>query len=65
MLLTFTVLLFYFSYFWGWLSDKIGRRPVLLICTGLLALATVAFGFSKSFEVALVIRLITGLLGGE
>jgi predicted MFS family arabinose efflux permease len=36
-----------------------------LICTGLLAFSSVAFGFAKSFEVALIIRLITGLLGGE
>jgi MFS family permease len=52
------------SYFWGWLSDKVGRRQVLLWCTSLMGIATLAFGFSKSFEVALVIRFITGLIAG-
>ncbi len=53
------------SYFWGWLSDKIGRRQVLLWCTFFLGFTTLAFGFVKSFEVALVVRFITGLIAGE
>ncbi|XP_028400589.1 probable peptide/nitrate transporter At3g43790 [Dendronephthya gigantea] len=52
------------SYFWGWLADKVGRRTVLLWCNGLLAVTTLAFGFSKSFEVALVIRFTTGVIAG-
>jgi MFS family permease len=52
------------SYFWGWLSDKVGRRQVLLWCTFLLCITTLTFGFAKSFEVALVIRFITGLIAG-
>jgi MFS family permease len=52
------------SYFWGWLSDKIGRRQVLLWCTLMLSVTTVAFGFAQSFTVALVIRFTTGLIAG-
>ena len=52
------------SYPWGWVSDKVGRRPVLLWCNFLLALTTLAFGFAKSFEAALVIRFITGVIAG-
>ncbi|KAJ1662329.1 hypothetical protein IW140_005960 [Coemansia sp. RSA 1813] len=50
---------------WGRLSDRIGRRPVLLIgLTGNL-LAYVTFGFAKSFWVALAARSFNGLLAGN
>ncbi|KAJ2535074.1 hypothetical protein EV175_006955, partial [Coemansia sp. RSA 1933] len=50
---------------WGRLSDRIGRRPVLLIgLTGNL-LAYITFGFAKSFWVALAARSFNGLLAGN
>jgi MFS family permease len=52
------------SYFWGWLADKVGRRQVLLWTTSMLGVVSIAFGFAKSFEVALVIRFITGMVAG-
>ena len=53
-----------YSYLWGWVSDKVGRRPVLLWCNFFLGITAVAFGFAKSLEAALVIRFITGLVAG-
>lgn len=49
---------------WGKLSDKIGRKPVLL--TGLFgtALSMLIFGFAPSLPVALVARALGGLLNG-
>ncbi|XP_046839921.1 protein ZINC INDUCED FACILITATOR 1-like [Xenia sp. Carnegie-2017] len=52
------------SYLWGWLSDKIGRRKVLLMCTIIIGVFMIAFGFSNSFEMAFVIRFVIGLFGG-
>eukprot|EP00929_Paragymnodinium_shiwhaense_P003116 TRINITY_DN10350_c3_g1_i1.p1 TRINITY_DN10350_c3_g1~~TRINITY_DN10350_c3_g1_i1.p1 ORF type:complete len:515 (+),score=84.94 TRINITY_DN10350_c3_g1_i1:56-1600(+) len=54
-----------FSGFWGMLSDRIGRRPVLLL--GLLgsSLAIVAFGLSSSLEVAFAARLVDGFFCGN
>ena len=49
---------------WGRLSDKIGRKPVLL--TGLFgtALSMLIFGFAPSLPVALLARALGGLLNG-
>lgn len=50
---------------WGRLSDRIGRRPVLLIgLTGLVA-CMLSFGFAKSVPAAVISRIIAGLLSGN
>ncbi|KAJ2613224.1 hypothetical protein EV177_002607 [Coemansia sp. RSA 1804] len=50
---------------WGILSDRIGRRPVILL--GLLGnlLTFVLFGVSKSFKWALVARSLNGMFTGN
>lgn len=50
---------------WGRLSDKVGRKPVLL--TGLIgtALSVLIFGFAPNLTVALIARAIGGLLNGN
>lgn len=51
--------------FWGALSDKYGRKPILLIgCAG-TALSLLVVGFSSSFWMALVGRILGGLLNGN
>ncbi|KAF1845139.1 MFS general substrate transporter [Cucurbitaria berberidis CBS 394.84] len=51
--------------FWGRLSDRIGRKKVLL--GGLLGtgLSMLLFGFAKSLPMALVARALGGLLNGN
>ncbi|KAJ1950276.1 hypothetical protein FBU59_000756 [Linderina macrospora] len=51
--------------FWGQLSDRIGRRPVLLI--GLVGnfITFLMFGFARSYTWALVARSLNGLLSGN
>ena len=57
--------LFLFSYFWGWLSDNIGRKPVLLTSLCLTMATNVLFGFSATFAMAVGTRFINGLVNGK
>jgi MFS family permease len=49
---------------WGRLSDKIGRKPVLLMGLIGTALSVVMFGFAQNLTTALIARAIGGLLNG-
>lgn len=55
------VVQFVVSPHWGALSDRIGRKPVFLVCTGLAALGSLVYGLG-SFS--LVWILASRLLGG-
>eukprot|EP00937_MAST-01D_sp_MAST-1D-sp2_P006865 g6865.t1 len=50
--------------FWGALSDRLGRRPVMLLCSFASVLLVVAFGFSRSYGMAVALRLCQGLAAG-
>ncbi|KAI8893003.1 major facilitator superfamily domain-containing protein [Globomyces pollinis-pini] len=50
---------------WGTLSDRIGRRPVLLIGLVGNSLTMLAFGLSKSLSTAILSRFVCGLLNGN
>lgn len=50
---------------WGRWSDRAGRKSIILIGLFGTMLSSVGFGFSKSFWVALVFRLMGGALNGN
>ncbi|KAJ9138848.1 Major facilitator superfamily transporter [Pleurostoma richardsiae] len=50
---------------WGRLSDKIGRKPVLLTGLAGTALSVLIFGFAPNLTVALIARALGGLLNGN
>lgn len=50
---------------WGSISDRIGRRPVLLISLGGLALSYALWFFSGSFTLLIISRIIGGIMGGN
>ncbi|MFB5649765.1 MFS transporter [Leptospira wolffii] len=61
----YSILQFLFSPIWGKLSDKTGRRPVLVFtCTGSFA-GYLVWLFSGSFSLFVLSRIITGLMGGN
>ena len=51
--------------YWGSLSDRVGRKPILLLgCAGTM-LSMLMMGFATSFWVALLARSLGGLLNGN
>src|SRR5471030_1480288 len=47
--------------FWGMMSDRFGRRPVLVVGLAVYVLAALLCGFTSSFTTLLVWRFIHGL----
>mmetsp|Transcript_14531 Transcript_14531/g.34799 ORF Transcript_14531/g.34799 Transcript_14531/m.34799 type:complete len:619 (-) Transcript_14531:1342-3198(-) len=52
------------AYPWGMISDRYGRKFVLLFSTASSAILVVTFGFSFSFPFAVCIRFFTGICNG-
>ena len=68
---SFSAMQFLFAPAWGRLSDRIGRRPVLLVSTAGAALSYVLFGWGSSLrpEIALIVifasRVLAGIAGAN
>jgi multidrug resistance protein len=69
---SFSAMQFIFSPIWGKLSDRYGRRPILLISTAGAALSYVLFAIGSGFEnhaaalwALLVSRIFAGACGGN
>lgn len=50
---------------WGRLSDKFGRKPILLSGMAGTGVSMIVFGFAPSLPVALIARALGGLLNGN
>ncbi len=61
----YSLLQFLFSPFWGGLSDRIGRRPVLLITIAGLAASYALWIFSGTFLLFVVSRILGGMMSGN
>lgn len=56
----YSAMQFVFAPIWGRLSDRVGRRPVLLVSIFMTAAAFLVYGLAGSFLVLLVSRLFAG-----
>jgi MFS family permease len=61
----FSLLQFVFAPFWGTLSDKRGRRPILLLTVAGTTLSYLLWVVSGSFWLFLAARVIAGAFGGN
>jgi MFS family permease len=62
---SFALAQFATNFLWGWLSDRIGRKPVVLIGTLLTAVGFVAFGFCRTLWQAILVQVLMGLINGN
>ncbi|PMD65201.1 MFS general substrate transporter [Hyaloscypha bicolor E] len=62
---SFALAQFATNFFWGWLSDRIGRKPVVMLGTVLTAACFVAFGFCKTLWQAVLVQALMGLVNGN
>lgn len=56
--------MFVFSFFWGWLSDRMGRRSVILMIIFGNGLCCLLFGLIVNLFMVFVIRFLVGLVNG-
>lgn len=62
---SFALAQFATNFLWGWLSDRVGRKPIVLTGTLLTAVCFLAFGFSRRLWHAVLIQLLMGLVNGN
>lgn len=62
LMATYAVMQFIFSPLWGGISDRIGRKPVLMIGVLGNAIAQILFGFSTQLWMLIVARALAGVL---
>jgi MFS transporter, DHA1 family, tetracycline resistance protein len=60
LLMSYSAMQFFFAPMWGRLSDKIGRRPVLLISLTCSAIGYTIWGMSGTLAMLFVSRIIAG-----
>lgn len=65
LLSVYSLMQFLFSPFWGRLSDKYGRRPILLICLLGEVFSYLLFAWARSIEWLFIARLFSGFFGAS
>ena len=61
----YSIMQFFFAPFWGRLSDRVGRRPVLLVSLAASCSGYLLFGFAHGLTLLFVSRVIAGAGGAN
>jgi len=62
---SFALAQFVSNFFWGWLSDRVGRKPVVFLGTLFTAACFVAFGFCRTLWQAIFVQALMSLVNGN
>ena len=62
---SYSIAQLFFSPIWGALSDRIGRRPVMIVSTLGSALSYILLGFSNSILFLFISRILAGVMAGN
>ncbi|KAL8719147.1 MAG: hypothetical protein Q9225_003809 [Loekoesia sp. 1 TL-2023] len=62
---SFALAQFATNFLWGWISDRIGRKPVVLMGTIFTAACFLAFGFCRTLWQAIIVQVMMGLVNGN
>ncbi|QDK36529.1 MFS transporter [Bdellovibrio sp. NC01] len=65
LLSVYSAMQFLFSPFWGRLSDRLGRRPILLFCLACEGLSYLLFAWARTLEWLFVARILAGFFGAS
>ncbi|MHA1689893.1 MAG: MFS transporter [Promethearchaeota archaeon] len=65
VLATNAVFTLFFALIWGYLSDKVGRKPILIISQAGTFSAFILLAFSNSVPMLFLARTIDGIFGGN
>src|SRR5579884_1416521 len=61
LLMSYSLMQFFFAPFWGRLSDKVGRRRILLISLSASFAGYMIWGFSGSLWMLFLARIVAGI----
>lgn len=61
----FSLMMFIFTPVWGSLSDRFGRRPIILWALGISALSYVLFAHASTLFLLIAARMLTGVGSGN
>lgn len=61
----FSILQFFFTPLWGSLSDRIGRRPIILVSLAGSAISYAIFGFAPNYVWLLIARAFGGIFAAN
>lgn len=65
LMTVYSLMQFICAPFWGRLSDRLGRRPILLFCLLGESLACLAFAWAKNLEMLFLARIFAGFFGAS